>query len=174
MPSIVGGYDMRRKLVLASLILLAALLSGKAAESDLASRFAAPPQFRSASISPGGKYIAQVAPIDGVDNVVIIPLDQTAKPSRFTIEDSTPVGLIWRDDDRLIATLRSLVKRGVRFYGVSFDRFVLSPTGKKGPVRLRKNLEGTTGSATSIIDLDPSGSNSVYASSLALFKQMYI
>ena len=167
---------MRRNLVAASFILLSAVLTGKAAESDLAARFAAPPGFRSASVSPGGKYIAQVTPIDGVDNVVIIPLDQTAKPSRFTIEDSVPVGVLWRDDERLIATLRSLVKpyNGARFYSVSFDRFVLSSSGKKGPVRLRKNLPGATGSATSIIDLDPSTSNFAYASSLALFKQMYI
>ena len=163
-------------LAVASFILLTAVLSGRAAETDLASRFAAPPGFRSASISPNGKYIAQVSPIDGVDNVVLVPLDQTAKPSRFAIADSAAVGVLWRDDERLIATLRLVGKPvpGARFYSVMFDRYVLSPNGKKAPVRLRKNLEGVTGPGASVIDLDPSGSNSAYASSLGFFKQMYI
>lgn len=167
---------MHRRLAFAFLIVLSAIFSGRAAETDLAARFAAPPGFRSASLSPGGKYIAQVAPVDGVDNVVILPLDPGAKPSRFAIQDSSAVDVLWRDDERLIATLRSLVKpiTSSRFYSANFERFVLSPAGGKSPVRLRKNFEGATGSASSIVDLDPNGSNSAYASSLGYFKQMYI
>jgi dipeptidyl aminopeptidase/acylaminoacyl peptidase len=167
---------MHRSLAFASLILLCAILSGRAAETDLAARFAAPPGFRSASISPGGKFIAQVAPVDGVDNVVILPLEPGAKPSRFAIQDSAAVGVLWRDDERLIATLRSLVKfnRASRFYNTAFDRYVLSPTGARPPVALRKNREFVSSGASSIVDLDPNGTNSAYTSSLALFKQMYI
>src|SRR5262245_23945749 len=104
-----------RVLALGSLVIVSAIFSGRAAESDpaaneLTKRFAASPNFRSASISPSGKYLAYVGQFEGNDNVLIYPLDGSAPPSRVPIADSQAIEVLWRDDERLIATIRTLQK----------------------------------------------------------------
>ena len=168
-----------RVLAFGSLAVVSAIFSGQAAESDtaaseLAARFAALPNFRSASISPSGKYVAYVGPYEGNDNVLIFPLDGSA-PSRVPIAKSTAIDVLWRDDERLIATIRTLQKISPqsRFLSANIERFVLSPTGAKPPIRLRKNLEASP-SPNTIIDLDPKSKNTSYATAIGYFKQMYI
>jgi dipeptidyl aminopeptidase/acylaminoacyl peptidase len=172
-----------RVLAFGSLVVVSAIFSGQAAENDtaateLAARFAVSPNFRSASISPSGKYLAYVGQFEGNDNVLIYPLDGSAPPSRVPIADSQAIGVLWRDDERLIATIRTLQKfvPQSRFLSANIERFVLSPTAAKPPLRLRKNLENSfvSHAPNTIIDLDPNGKNTSYAMALGYFKQMFV
>jgi hypothetical protein len=123
-------------------------------KADLAKLFGTPPQFGQASLSPNGKYLAFIEPIDGVDNVLVSPLDSSGTASRFAIADSQAVGVAWHNDAQLIARLRISSKPSTIYpYYLSDTRFfALSPGRQMSVVALRTDSPGFFG-GTSVVDL---------------------
>ena len=104
-----GAYS---RVASAALFCVCVAGSADSAEQNLAKLFGARPGFGASSLSPDGKYVALIAPIDGVDNVVMAPLDATGKPSRFTVPDSSAVDVYWHDSRQLLAKIRTVEGRG--------------------------------------------------------------
>jgi dipeptidyl aminopeptidase/acylaminoacyl peptidase len=142
---------------------------GHAAEdkADLAKLFGAPPQFGEASLSPNGKYLAFVAPVDGVDNVLVSSLDSSGKASRFAITDSQAVGVSWHNDAQLIARLKISSKSPYRpaYYLSTYRYFVLSPGRATSVVGLKTDFPGVYG-GTALVDFSPDDQNTIYLSAL--------
>ncbi len=163
-----GAYS---RVASAALFCVCVAGSADSAEQNLAKLFGARPGFGASSLSPDGKYVALIAPIDGVDNVVMAPLDATGKPSRFTVPDSSAVDVYWHDSRQLLAKIRTVEGRGFGqeyFNAPSFYHVVLSPTGEKPPIFLKTEDAYLAGSVTAIIDLNSSDPNIIYASSLRI------
>lgn len=81
---------------------------GRAQQPAGVEAYAALPAARSPRLSPEGRFLAQVEPVQGRDAVVIRDLDGRQKPVVLPTADGEPLWLAWKSEKRLILALRTV------------------------------------------------------------------
>lgn len=127
------------------------------------------PTISDASISPDGKHLAVIGPVNDHDAVTVFTLDSpTAKPMQAAFPDADAIGLQWANNNRLICTFKANIKQAglshinvwVRAISVAMDGGPAVVLMHDAPL-YKDRLGGTTNTA-SIADTDPSDPDSVY------------
>src|SRR5580658_7371604 len=89
------------------------LFSAAASATPSVEDFGNLPAISQAMISPDGKHLATVEPVDGRPVVLVYDVDPKpgSKPVGFDEPGGTPVGVYWANDDRLICLYNAVVNQ---------------------------------------------------------------
>ncbi|HTQ13543.1 MAG TPA: S9 family peptidase [Rhizomicrobium sp.] len=131
------------------------------------------PAISQATISPDGKHLATVEPVDGRPVVLVYDVDPKpgAKPVGFDEPGGTPVGIYWANDDRLICLYNAVVNQATAqgmFLRNNSRAISVSISGKDPAILMKGQLAfKINGSTISILGRDPDGSH-VYLAAYGL------
>jgi dipeptidyl aminopeptidase/acylaminoacyl peptidase len=114
------------------------LLAGASAPVDLSAAFGAREGVREVSLSPDGKQIAFMGPLEGQGSgLYVAPTDGSAKPRRIAVASGAPERLgdcAWVNSERLACSVYGVAKKAG--FTVGFDRLMLlavNPSEKNKP-----------------------------------------
>lgn len=107
------SMNVLKALLLSGLLLSNAALpqpnAGKAAGSIPVEDFFRNPRFAQVSLSPSGRYLAAIVPINGRRNIAVIDLDDATKVNVITAFRESDVRFVgWVNDERLVYSLIDL------------------------------------------------------------------
>lgn len=109
------GIIMRQKTLLGLLVLVLFSVQTVSAEQQPLENFFKNSQFAGFQVSPNGKELAALAPVNGRMNIVVLDL-ATRKPRLITAEDSQDVsGFMWATNERILFFMD---KDGSESYGI--------------------------------------------------------
>ncbi|MCG8369015.1 MAG: S9 family peptidase [Proteobacteria bacterium] len=93
------------------------------AESPPVEDFFKNPEFTDMQLSPSGKYLATLAPIEGHRNIVVIETDGLKNLKPLTgLKDQDVSGFFWASDDVIVFTMDADGNEGFGLYAVDRDR----------------------------------------------------
>lgn len=99
------------------------LSSAFAAQSPSVEDLFRNPEFSGMQLSPNGKYIATLAPIDGRQNIVVFETAGLKNVKPLTgLDDQDVDGFFWANDDVIVFTMDTDGNEGFGLYAVDRDR----------------------------------------------------
>jgi dipeptidyl aminopeptidase/acylaminoacyl peptidase len=164
---------MRYRLRAARVLLLAGalecLFAAGAQAAPPAEVFGALPAMRYPAISPDGKHLAAIEPVNGKPAIFVFDLDApTAPPKGYAAPDALPVGLQWSSNDRVVGlyAAEQMHDENTGLYLRQFVRAVSISISNGTPFILMKGSRAfnvSSGNAT-FIGLDPASPGRVLMS----------
>jgi dipeptidyl aminopeptidase/acylaminoacyl peptidase len=132
-----------------------------------ATLFGSIPAFSSPTLSPNGKYLAFVTPIDGVYNVIVSEIAVPGNLKRYGFDTSSVLDLKWHGDSRLIATVRAVTppKGNSDLTDVRLLKYVILPDRSEPPT-LMIPISHLTSNGVGDRFLDPGDADHIYMSML--------
>jgi dienelactone hydrolase len=149
------------------------LFSAAASATPSVEDFGNLPAISQAMISPDGKHLATVEPVDGRPVVLVYDVDPKpgSKPVGFDEPGGTPVGVYWANDDRLICLYNAVVNQATSqgMFMRNNSRAISVSISGKDPAILLKNFLAfkINGSTIDILGRDPDGQH-VYMAAYGL------
>jgi dienelactone hydrolase len=131
------------------------------------------PQEQYGRISPDGRYLAIVQPINGHNSVVVYDLSQTGTQPQPIAMNGAIVGRVaWKSDDTIVVQFHANVKRKVSSLNFSSRNFETSERAvavnmtTKKPALLMSDAPWFSDSSTAIVDMDAGEPGYIYMSEL--------
>jgi dipeptidyl aminopeptidase/acylaminoacyl peptidase len=114
---------LRRLVLLAAVHVLFAATAAAAAQASSVEDFFRNPEFSAMQLSPSGKYLATLAPINGHRNIVVLETDGLTNLKPLTgLDDQDVAGFFWANDDVIVFTMDRDGNEGFGLYAVDRDR----------------------------------------------------
>lgn len=147
---------------------LSCFVVNSASAAPAVEAFGSLPVIQSANLSPDGKHLAVLGPVNGRNAVTVFTLDAAdVAPSRAAFPDADAVGIHWANDNRLICIFKANVKRSafgvievfVRAISVAMDGSPAVVLMHDTPFFSDSVGSGNTGA---IVDQDPADPDHIY------------
>ena len=111
---------MNRQIILAAILGILLFLSGQvSAQAPRVEDFFKNPDFTGMQLSPSGKYLATLAPVEGHRNIVVLETEQLQNARPVTaLDDQDVAGFFWASDEVIVFTMDNDGREDFGLYSV--------------------------------------------------------